>query len=119
MSGKCTLAARADSFGDSKGGQIGQAFKDEIEQKAIKLQEPPPPKEVRSLPIPPEASGKRRGGRRLRKMKERFGMTQMRQLTNRVQFGQEEDMTSDGLLGVGMLSAGQHGGRCKMASRPP
>ncbi len=32
-------------------------------------------------------------------------MTQMRQLSNRVQFGQEEDTTSDGLLGVGMLSA--------------
>ena len=65
--------------------------KEDIEQKAIKMQEPPPPKEVKALPIPPEASGKRRGGRRLRKMKERFGMTQMRQLTNRVQFGQEED----------------------------
>jgi len=117
VSGKCTLAARADSFGDSKEGAIGQAFKDEIEQKAIKLQEPPPPKEVRSLPIPPEASGKRRGGRRLRKMKERFGMTQMRQLTNRVQFGQEEDTTSDGLLGVGMLTAGQHSGKVRVTAK--
>jgi len=117
VSGKCTLAARADSFGDAQGGAIGQRFKDEIEQKAIKLQEPPPPKEVRSLPIPPEASGKRRGGRRLRKQKERFGMTQMRQLTNRVQFGQEEDTTSDGLLGVGMLTAGQHSGKVRVSAK--
>lgn len=105
VAGKCTLACRADSYGDSKDGEIGERFKEDIEQKAIKMQEPPPPKEVKALPIPPEASGKRRGGRRLRKMKERFGMTQMRQLSNRVQFGQEEDTTSDGLLGVGMLSA--------------
>lgn len=105
VAGKCTLACRADSYGDSKDGEIGERFKEDIEQKAIKMQEPPPPKEVKALPIPPEASGKRRGGRRLRKMKERFGMTQMRQLSNRVQFGQEEDTSSDGLLGVGMLSA--------------
>ena len=62
MAGKCTLACRADSYGDSKGGEIGEKFKEEIEQKAIKMQEPPPPKEVKALPIPPEASGKRRGG---------------------------------------------------------
>eukprot|EP00908_Phaeocystis_cordata_P002813 Transcript_13059.p1 GENE.Transcript_13059~~Transcript_13059.p1 ORF type:complete len:474 (-),score=269.89 Transcript_13059:83-1504(-) len=117
VAGKCTLACRADSYGDSKGGEIGEKFKEEIEQKAIKMQEPPPPKEVKALPIPPEASGKRRGGRRLRKMKERFGMTQMRQLTNRVQFGQEEDTTSDGLLGVGMLSAGQRGGKMRVSAK--
>ena len=39
--------------------------------RATKLQEPPPPKDVRPLPVPPESSGKRRGGRRLRKMKAR------------------------------------------------
>jgi U4/U6 small nuclear ribonucleoprotein PRP31 len=117
VAGKCTLACRADSYGDSKGGEIGEKFKEEIEQKAIKMQEPPPPKDVKALPIPPEASGKRRGGRRLRKMKERFGMTQMRQLTNRVQFGQEEDTTSDGLLGVGMLSAGQRGGKMRVSAK--
>ena len=50
-------------------------------------------------------------------MKERFGMTQMRQLTNRVQFGQEEDTTSDGLLGVGMLSAGQRGGKMRVSAK--
>ena len=117
VAGKCTLACRADSYGDSKDGQIGDTFKEDIEQKAIKMQEPPPPKEVKALPIPPEASGKRRGGRRLRKMKERFGMTQMRQLTNRVQFGQEEDTSSDGLLGVGMLTAGQRGGKMRVSAK--
>merc|ERR1712185_825149 len=79
VAGKGTLAARVDTFADKGGGTVGQGFKDEIEVRATKLQEPPPPKAAKALPVPPESSGKRRGGRRLRKMKERYGMTQMRQ----------------------------------------
>ena len=41
-------------------------------------------------------------------------MTHMRQLSNRVRFGQEEDMTSDGMLGVGMLGKSQQGGKVKV-----
>ncbi len=45
-------------------------------------------------------------------------MTQMRQLTNRVQFGQEEDTTSDGLLGVGMaLSKHQQTGKMRVSAK--
>ena len=117
VAGKCTLAARVDTFADKGAGNTGQAFRDEIEVKATKLQEPPPPKAPRALPVPPESSGKRRGGRRLRKMKERQGMTQMRQLTNRVQFGQEEDTTSDGLLGVGMLGMAQKTGKVRVTAK--
>lgn len=117
VAGKVTLAARADAYQDKGGGAIGQRFRDEIEGKSAKLQEPPPPKDVRPLPVPPESSGKRRGGRRLRKMKERSGMSQMRQLSNRVRFGQEEDTTSDGLLGVGMLGQHQQSGKLKVSAQ--
>ena len=41
----------------------------------------------------------------------------MRQLSNRVRFGQEEDTTSDGLLGVGMLGKGQQTGKARAS--PP
>ena len=44
---------------DKGGGAVGQRFRDEIELRATKLQEPPPPKDVRPLPVPPESSGKR------------------------------------------------------------
>ena len=44
-------------------------------------------------------------------------MSQMRQLTNRVQFGQEEDTTSDGLLGVGMLGKGQTTGKVRVSAK--
>jgi len=43
-------------------------------------------------------------------------MSQMRQLTNRVRFGEEEDMTSDGMLGVGMLSKGQQNGKVRISA---
>ena len=38
MAGKRTLACCADSYGDSKDGEIGERFKEDIEQKAIKMQ---------------------------------------------------------------------------------
>ncbi|KAL1524198.1 hypothetical protein AB1Y20_019106 [Prymnesium parvum] len=117
VAGKASLAARCDTYQDKEGGAIGQRFKDEIEVKATKLQEPPPPKVTKALPVPPESSGKRRGGRRLRKMKERYGMSQMRQLSNRVRFGEEEDTTSDGLLGVGMLGKGQQTGKVRVSAK--
>jgi U4/U6 small nuclear ribonucleoprotein PRP31 len=117
VAGKGTLAARVDTFADKGGGMVGQGFRDEIEVRATKLQEPPPPKAAKALPVPPESSGKRRGGRRLRKMKERYGMTQMRQLSNRVRFGEEEDTTSDGLLGVGMLTKGQQNGKVRVSAK--
>ena len=44
-------------------------------------------------------------------------MSQMRQLTNRVQFGQEEDTTSDGLLGVGMLGKAQQTGKLRVTAK--
>ena len=44
-------------------------------------------------------------------------MTQMRQLTNRVQFGQEEDTTSDGMLGVGMLGKAQQTGKVRVSAK--
>jgi len=117
VAGKGTLSARVDTFADKGGGLVGQGFRDDIEVRATKLAEPAPGKVVKALPVPPESSGKRRGGRRLRKMKERYGMTQMRQLSNRVRFGQEEDMSSDGLLGVGMLSKGQQNGKIKISAK--
>ena len=44
-------------------------------------------------------------------------MSQMRQLSNRVRFGQEEDTTSDGLLGVGMLGKGQNSGKVRVTAK--
>jgi U4/U6 small nuclear ribonucleoprotein PRP31 len=57
-------------LGDTVGGH-GQALKDEIIKKIEKWQEPPPAKTAKPLPVPDAEPKKRRGGRRMRKMKER------------------------------------------------
>jgi hypothetical protein len=46
--------------------------------KIEKWQEPPPAKTSKPLPAPDAEIKKRRGGRRLRKMKERYGLTDVR-----------------------------------------
>ena len=46
-----------------------------MQKKVAKWQEPPPAKQTRVLPVPDMEPKKRRGGRRARKYKERYGLT--------------------------------------------
>ncbi len=93
VAGKCTLAARVDSFHESQNGEIGRNLKQEIEKKLDKWHEPPPVRKEKPLAAPDEKKKPRRGGRKARKMKERYGMTEMRKQANRMSFGPEQ---SDG-----------------------
>merc|ERR1719474_1139116 len=85
---KCTLAARVDSFHESTDGHIGAEYKEEIEKKIDKLVEPPPVKNIRALKAPMDAPKKKRGGRRVRQMKERYAVTELRKQANRMTFGE-------------------------------
>lgn len=87
VAAKTTLAARVDANHESITGEIGLQFKEEIERKLDKLQEPPPVKFAKPLPKPIEVSKKKRGGKRVRKMKERYAMTEFRKQANRLNFG--------------------------------
>merc|ERR1712004_714038 len=76
----------------------GETYLEEIEKKIEKMQEPPPSKAVRALPAPVEAPKKKRGGRRVRKMKERYAVTELRKQANRMNFGElEEDVYQNDL----------------------
>ena len=55
-------------------------MRDEIVRKIEKWQEPPPAKIIKPLKAPDAEGKKRRGGKRLRKMKERYGMSDMRKV---------------------------------------
>lgn len=105
LAAKSTLAARVDSIRGDPTGKTGRALRDEILKKIEKWQEPPPAKQPKPLPVPDSEPKKKRGGRRLRKMKERYAVTDMRKLANRMQFGiPEESSLGDGLgEGYGML----------------
>ncbi|KAK8926430.1 putative nucleolar protein 5-2 [Platanthera zijinensis] len=116
LASKSTLAARVDSTRGDPTGKNGRNLREEISKKIEKWQEPPPAKQPKPLPVPDSEPKKKRGGRRLRKMKERYAVTDMRKLANRMQFGiPEESSLGDGLgEGYGML--GQAGsGRLRVS----
>ncbi|KAE9454079.1 hypothetical protein C3L33_14015, partial [Rhododendron williamsianum] len=125
LASKSTLAARVDSIRGDPTGKTGRAFRDEIHKKIEKWQEPPPAKQPKPLPVPDSEPKKKRGGRRLRKMKERYAITDMRKMANRMQFGvPEESSLGDGLgEGYGMLGQAGNGrlrvsvGQSKLAAK--
>lgn len=86
VASKSMLAARVDSCHESTDGHIGQMLREEIEKKLDKLQEPPPVKFVKPLPKPIDPGRKKRGGKRVRKMKERYAITEFRKHANRMNF---------------------------------
>lgn len=92
VGGKCTLMARVDAFGQDPTGEMGRKMHAEVLKKIEKWQEPPPAKTNKPLPIPGGEAKKRRGGKRLRAMKERYGDSDMRKAANRIGFNivQEE-----------------------------
>ncbi|CAI0386051.1 unnamed protein product [Linum tenue] len=117
LASKSTLAARVDSTRGDPSGSVGRKLREEVSKKIEKWQEPPPAKQPKPLPVPDSEPKKKRGGRRLRKMKERYAVTDMRKLANRMQFGiPEESSLGDGLgEGYGML--GQAGsGKLRVAA---
>ncbi len=114
---KCSLAARVDSFHESLDGEIGQQYLDEIEKKIEKMQEAAPVKATKALPAPIEAPKKRRGGRRVRKMKERYAVTELRKQANRMNFGELEEDVYQNDLGYtrGNIGKSGIGGGIRMA----
>jgi len=85
---KCTLAARVDSsHARDLNGEAGRRYRAEIERKLEKLQEPPPPRKEKPLPVPDDEPRKRRGGQRARALKDRFAMTEVHKRAMRVPFG--------------------------------
>ena len=117
VSAKCALAARVDSFHESLDGTIGQDYLEEIEKKIEKFQEPPSTKATKALPAPIEAPKKKRGGRRVRKMKERYAVTELRKQANRMNFGELEEDVYQNDLGYtrGNIGKSGIGGGIRMA----
>ncbi|OAD67835.1 hypothetical protein PHYBLDRAFT_23225 [Phycomyces blakesleeanus NRRL 1555(-)] len=106
LAAKCVLAARIDAQHESTDGEQGRKFREDIDHKVEKMQEAAPHKITKALPIPDEGPKKRRGGRRIRKMKEAYAMTELRAARNRMVFGEAEDEVDfgDETEGLGMAA---------------
>jgi len=104
--GKIVLLARIDEQRSSPDGSEGRKALAEVELRLRKLQTPPEHRGPRALPAPLEPPSKKRGGKRVRRMKERNALTEMRKLQNRVKFGEAEAEVDfgDESEGLGMLT---------------
>jgi len=111
ISGKVSIAARVDTFHHSPDGKAGDDLMDEIVKKIDKLQEPPPVKTTKPLAAPVEPPRKKRGGKRVRRMKEKVAQTELRKQANRMNFGEiEEDAyQEDPGLSLGVIKKGGTG----------
>ncbi|CAE5978330.1 unnamed protein product [Arabidopsis arenosa] len=109
LASKSTLAARVDATRGDPSGTNGKALREEIRKNIDKWQEPPPARQPKPLHVPYSVPKKRRGGRRLRKMKERYQVTDMRKLANRMAFGTPEESSLGDGLGIGYGMLGQAG----------
>lgn len=111
ISNKVALAARIDAQHQYVDASYGRNLRQEIITKLEKLIEPAPMSKVKPIPPPPIESSKKRGGRRARKQKELSGQTQLRKMTNRMEFGkaEEEVIVGSSVVGLGELSSGSAG----------
>ena len=98
-------------------GNVGVEFREEILKKIDKFREPPAQKAVRTLPVPLDAPKKKRGGRRVRQMKERYAVTELRKQANRMTFGELEEDLYQNDLGYtrGNIGKGGIGGQVRAA----
>lgn len=103
--GSARVGAGATAGAGTRAGDRGAALREELIAKLEKLAEPPELRDARALPAPDDPAKSRRGGRKARKAKERYAVTEMQRLRNRMQFGvREEEMElGDETEGLGML----------------
>ncbi|CCE63026.1 hypothetical protein TPHA_0D03930 [Tetrapisispora phaffii CBS 4417] len=109
---KVSLAARVDAglqiAADTRtDNSLGIKWKEEILDKVRKLNEAPNIALVKPLPVPQDSNKKKRSGRRFRKYKEQFQLSNIRKLQNRMEFGKEEQTYMDSTgeeVGLGMIN---------------
>lgn len=122
VANKVVLAARVDRNQDGTNSSAGQKWFAECKKKIAKWVEPPPQKPPRPLPVPDKNKARKRGGKRFRKMREKYTPTETQRMASRMGFNvaEEEIITGDGeIVGLGML--GKHnliGGAIRTHSKP-
>lgn len=94
LASKTVLAARVD--GNKEGleidGQQGVKWRKEIESRLAKLMAPPPSYKVKALPVPNTQTKPRRGGKRIRKQKQKNLPSQLEQEANLVKFASSRNV---------------------------
>ena len=110
VAAKVALVARVDSYNSTGGVADGARFRADLESKFEKWLEPDKARTKKALPIPEETKRSKRGGRRVRKMKERMAVTEVRSQQNKVSFSMDAEY-GDSAMGVdtGMFGSRESG----------
>mmetsp|Transcript_76715 Transcript_76715/g.153946 ORF Transcript_76715/g.153946 Transcript_76715/m.153946 type:complete len:499 (+) Transcript_76715:79-1575(+) len=116
LAGKLALAARIDMHQSNTTGDAGRKMRGEVDAKIAKWQEPEQARTKKALPAPDDRPSKKRGGKRARKYKEKFGMTETRKEANKRSFADFSGEYGDDAMGsdVGMLGSKQAGSSSKL-----
>eukprot|EP00804_Cyclotella_cryptica_P023612 CCRYP_011943-RA/>CCRYP_011943-RA protein AED:0.04 eAED:0.04 QI:1992/1/1/1/1/1/2/80/501 len=115
VAGKLALAVRTDHIncesGRRRSGEVGRRFYEELRGKFAKWEEPDKAQVVKALPKPDLTTKKRRGGKRIRRLKERFEETELMKQANKRAFSVEAGEYGDDAMGLtlGMLSTKEGG----------
>lgn len=112
IASKCALAARVDASRAQPEGNYGLQLYEEIQKMLTKWEEPSQLRREKPLPAPKEYAKQRRGGKRVRRIKELTDMTEVRRLQNRLAFGvspESEIGTGESTRGLGLLYASERG----------
>eukprot|EP00939_MAST-03C_sp_MAST-3C-sp1_P002613 g2613.t1 len=111
VAGKVALAVRADTCGggEDRSGNIGQTFRAKLETRIEKALAPSKEKTKKALPAPDSKPKRKRGGKRVRRFKEKFAMTQMRKEQNRMVFDDRTDEYGDSAMGKTLGALGKGG----------
>lgn len=106
VAAKVTLAARVDSYKNHTDGAEGQRLRRDLDTKLEKWAEPDKARTKKALPVPEEKRKSRRGGKRVRKTKERYAMTDVRAAHNKISFSLDGGEYGDSAMGfdVGLTS---------------
>eukprot|EP00045_Choanoeca_perplexa_P008737 m.82094 g.82094 ORF g.82094 m.82094 type:complete len:487 (-) comp14599_c0_seq1:958-2418(-) len=90
VASKLALAARVDAMRDPSitGPTVGVKLREEIEKKMERFLEPPPAKADKALPKPDDAPRKKRGGKRFRRIRDKYALTQAGKAANRMTFAE-------------------------------
>jgi len=110
---KVTLAARIDLHMSEPSGSAGARMRQEVDDKFEKWEEPQKARMKKALPVPDDKPRKKRGGKRARKLKEKFGMSEMRKDTNKRTFSNFEGEYGDDAMGLDMGMLGNGAGKLR------
>ncbi len=96
----------------------GLRLKEDISFKMSKIIEPQQAVSKKPLPRPDEKPRRKRGGKRARSIKEKYALTEMRMMKNRMKFGAEAEIEyRETGKGLGLLGVGGTGSKLKTVAK--